>query len=73
MFRNKVEKNCEIFHIVFLQYRVEIRGQVKKSFMKPDKEELAEHYCCYALVNGVLGAKPPDVDMRVSKSLRILF
>ena len=73
MLNNKVEKNCEIFHIVFLQHRVEIRGQVKKSLMKPGKEVLAEHHCSYALVKCVLEAKPPDVDMRSSKSLRILF
>ena len=30
MFKNKIEKNYDIFHIVFLQHRVEIRGQVKK-------------------------------------------
>ena len=73
MFKNKLEKNCEIFHIVFLQHREEIRGQVKKSHMKPGKVVLAEHYCSYALVQCVLGTKPPDVDMRFSKSLRILF
>ena len=73
MFKNKVEKNCEIFHIVFLQHRVEIRGQVKKSHMKPVKEVLAEPHCSYALVKCVLGAKPTNVNMRFSKSLRILF
>ena len=65
MFKNKVEKNCEIFQIVFLQHRVEIRGLVKKKHMKPGKEVLAEHHCFYVLVKCVLGAKPPDVDMRI--------
>ena len=60
-------------HIVFLQHRVEIRGLVKKNLMKPGEEVLAEHHCFYALVKCLLGAKPPDVDMRFSKSLRILF
>ena len=73
MFKIKVEKNCEIFHIVFLQHRVEIRGLETKNHMKPDKEVLAEHHCSYALVKYMLGAKPPDVDMRFSKSLRVLF
>ena len=73
MFKNEVERNREIFLIVFLQHRVEIRGLVKKNHMKPGKEVLAEHHCSYALVKCVLGAKPPDVDMRFSKSLRFLF
>ena len=57
MFKNKVERNCEIFHIVFLQHRVDIRGLVKKNHMKPGKEVLAERLCSYALVKCVLGAK----------------
>ena len=62
MFKNKVEKKCEIFHIVFLQHWVEIRGLVKRTHMKPGKEVLAEHHCFYALVKCVLGAKPSDAD-----------
>ena len=64
MFKNKVEKSCDILHIVFLQHRVEIRGLETKNHMKPGKEVLAEHHCSYASVKCVLGAKPPDVDMR---------
>ena len=59
MFKNIREKICEIFHIVFLQHVVEIRGQVKKSHMKPGKEVLAEHHCSYALVKCVLWDKAP--------------
>ena len=55
MFKDKVEKNCEIVHIVFLQHRIEIRGEIKKSHMKPRKEVLADHHCSYALVKCVLG------------------
>ena len=47
MFKNIVERNSEIFHIVFLQHRVQIRALVKKNHMKPGKEVLSEHHCSY--------------------------
>ena len=69
MFKNIVERNSEIFHIVFLQHRVQIRALVKKNHMKPGKEVLSEHHCSYQARSqkfamgggcfGGLGAEPP--------------
>ena len=59
-FKNETKKKkCKIFRIVFLQHRVEVRGPVNKSRIKPGKETWVDHHCSYTSMKCVLGEKPP--------------